>query len=225
MLDKITNEMKCAYFAVLIVLIILATMLFFRWSAGSPGVPGVPGTSEHLNVAYPYAYGASSFNQGWGAYPQSGMSSGAYMRNLSQEMSQPLQGEYTTPSAMRVKGVEDFVWPEQQYGKITSPGIAALAKRARDLDGLRLADAHSGVNVGGDMPSWQVANRALHGGGSGEHLVSGRGEPDFWELPQELRSAQVKQAGARLNTEKFDVGGTNTRAAYDVDAYLYPHVY
>jgi hypothetical protein len=210
---KLSNEAKCLYFGVLIVLLFVAVMYFMRWSKNA---------TERLNVGYPYAYGASSFNQGWAEYPQSGMSSGAYMRNLSQEMSQPLQGEYTTPSAMRVKGVEDFVWPEQTVGKITSPGIAALAKRARDLEGLRLGDAYSSGSTTAD---WRVANRVLHGGGSGEHLVSTRGEPDFWELPQELRSAQVRQAGARLGPEKFAVGGTRTRAAYDIDAYVYPQVY
>jgi len=182
----ITDEKKCVYFAVLIVLIFLVLVLVMNWAKKK-------GVAEKMqNVGYPYAFGASSFNQGYGWYPQSGATSGAYMRSLGQEMSQPRQGEYTTPSAMRVKGVEDFVYPEQIVGEISSPGIAALAAAAR-------------------------------GPAGSERLVSGRGEPDFWELPQELRSAQVQQAGARL--EKFLVGGTNTPAANDVDAYLYPHIY
>jgi hypothetical protein len=197
---NITNEKKCVYFAVLIVLVLIILLLTMRWA--KKGASDASSTSEKMqNVGYPYAFGASSFNQGYAWYPQSGMSSGAYMRNLSQEMSQPLQGEYTSPSAMRVKGVEDFVWPEPNYGYITSPGVAQLA-----------ADERSGT----PPPSLP------------ERLVGSRGEPDFWELPQELRSAQVRQAGARLssgNHEKFLVGGTNTRAANDIDAYVYPHVY
>jgi len=179
---NLSAEKKCVYFAVLIVLVLLVLILVMRWARRT-------GVSERMqNVGYPYAFGASSYNQGYAEYPQSGMSSGAYMRNLSQEMSQPLQGEYTSPSAMRVKGVDDFVHPEGLPGQVSHPGMVKLADAAR-----------------------------------GERLVSGRGEPDFWELPQELRTAQVRQAGARL--EKFLVGGTNTRAANDVDAYVYPHVY
>lgn len=183
----LTAEKKVVYFAVLVVLVFLVLVLVMNWAKKA-------GVAEKMqNVGYPYAFGASSFNQGYAWYPQSGMSSGAYMRNLGQEMSQPLQGEYTSPSAMRVKGVEDFVYPEPVVGEISTPGIAALAARARSA------------------------------GSGSERLTSGRGEPDFWELPQELRSAQVQQAGARL--EKFLVGGTNTPAARDVDAYLYPHIY
>lgn len=178
----ISNEKKCFYFAVLIVLVFLMMMLVMRWARRT-------GAIEKLqNTGYPYAFAASSYNQGYARYPQSGISGGAYVRNLGQEMSQPKQGEYTSPSTMRVKGVDDFVHPEGLPGEVSHPGIVALADRAR-----------------------------------GERLVSGRGEPDFWELPQELRTAQVRQAGARY--EKFLVGGTNTRAANDVDAYLYPHIY
>ena len=203
---KITNEMKCAYFGALIVGLVVICYYIMQWQKKRAAAV------ERLNVGYPYAYGASSFTQGWGKYAQSGMSSGAYMRNLSQEMSQPKQGEYTTPSAMEVKGVEDFVWPEQTVGQITSPGVAALAARARGSNGEpQLSTAGSAGNGRGGVLSL------------GERLVSGRGEPDFWELPNELRTAQVKQAGVRY--EKFVVGGTNTVAHNDVDAYTYPWVY
>ena len=167
---------KCVFFALLIVSMLIILILIVRWSSKSPKAELMQ------NVGYPYAFGASSYNQGYGQYPQSGISKGAYMRNLGQEMSQPVQGEYTSMSAMRVKGIDNFVYPETEQGivRIVDPAI-------------------------------------------GEHLTGSRGEPDFWELPQELRSAQVRQAGARL--ENFAVGGTNTRAAYDVDAYVYPFVY
>jgi hypothetical protein len=185
---NITAEKKCIYFALLIVLLIVILVLVMRWAKQA----GQAGQTENMqNVGYPYAFGASSYNQGFAWYPQSGISRGAYMRKLSQEMSQPKQGEYTSPYAMGTKGVEDFVWPEPTVGQITTPGIAKLAQDARAAQS--------------------------------ERLTSGRGEPDFWELPQELRSAQVRQAGARL--EKFLVGGTNTTAANDIDAYVYPHVY
>jgi hypothetical protein len=187
---ELTNDKLVVYFAALIVLLIMVLMYVMKWHKNTSTVP-----SEHLNVGYPYAYGASSYNQGFAEYAQSGMSSGAYMRNLSQEMSQPIQGEYTSPSAIRVKGVEDFVWPEQTVGKITTPGVTALANEAR-----RTSEPFK-------------SNK----------LVSKRGEPDFWELPQELRTAQTAQIG--LRTEKFAVGGNNTPASHDVDAYTYPWVY
>lgn len=177
----LTNEQKCLYLAVLIVLIFCICVLAARWAMRS---------ERMQNVGYPYAFGASSYNQGYGEYPQSGISRGAYMRNLGQEFSQAKQGEYTSPSAMRVKGVDDFVHPEGLPGQVSHPGIVQLADSA-----------------------------------IGERLVGSRGEPEFWELPQELRTAQVREAGARITTEHMLVGGTNTRAAKDVDAYVYPHVY
>lgn len=61
-------------------------------------------------VGYPYAFGASSPLRGWGWYPQSGISHGAYNRK-QQEFSMPRQGEYTTVSAMQVKAMEDMLKP------------------------------------------------------------------------------------------------------------------
>lgn len=174
---------------------------------------------------YPYAYGAARFIKGYGWYPASGISRGATMRVLMQEFSQPRQGEYTTVSAARVKGVDDFITP---YGLTDNTSIDRNQQVDGRFSGREMPQDRQRPDV---RPSARLDRTSRDDGRQvRQHLVASKSSPDFWNLPSELVREQKREAAGRTegmkNLERTPVmSGVNTPAAKDVDSYVYQHVY
>jgi hypothetical protein len=159
-----------------------------------------------------------------------------------QEFSQPGQGEYTSVSAARVEGVDEFASPQgfvdcesidrnqQVDGRIS--GREAPQERQRP-------DVRPSARLDRSSREEGAKERERVGRGSREErerLVSKKAQPDFWTLPQELIDAQQREARGGGSIEKMSGrderlqrapvnAGVNTFAAKDVDAYVYPNVY
>jgi hypothetical protein len=62
-----------------------------------------------------------------------------------------------------------------------------------------------------------------------ENLTASRGEPDFWEVPDSLRTAQSNTVSGYqehlTSAPEGIIGGNNTFPWKDADAYLYPMTY